>query len=252
VQLVITQELPVTVMASIIALIGCELGLLTVTASKSSHGVARLGWICLAILGIGAGGVCSPQVTAMISVSYFGSNCQVAGRAIAEGVGVGVLTALAAVAVLVLVRSRLAGAIAAGSILAAGTVATHAVLLTGLVDPAVSLRATTLTWSGVIACAVGVAALLLRTSRFPIGRGLAAVPLAAATIVAQRLDMSAAIVRDATLPNQLTLAQIHQLPAGIECDRLLVPLVLVTCLSAIGLCFVGLQFGFADEASQPS
>jgi hypothetical protein len=252
-QQVITQGLPATVVAFILALIGCELGLLSITAAKAGHGRGRLGWTCLAALGIGVNGICAPQITALVAVSYFGSNCQVSGRAVAESIGVGVLTAFVAAAMLVAARGRVGGTLTAGAIFAAGAVAAHAVLLTGLVDPTIALRGVVLIESGLVACLIAMAALLLRSSRSVIGSGLAAVVLAAATATAERVDIGAVSIHAGAYTQQmLTVAQIQQLPTGVPSSELTAPLLIATCLSAIGLCFAGMQVGLSDAANQPS
>lgn len=252
-QQVITQGLPTTVVAFILALIGCELGLLSITAAKAGHGRGRLGWTCLAALGIGVNGISAPQITALVAVSYFGSNCQVSGRAVAESIGVGVLTAFVAVAMLVAARGRVVGTLAASATFAAGAVATHIVLLTGLVDPTIALRGAVLIRSGLIACVIAAAALLLRGSRVAIGSGLAAVVLAAATVTAEYLDMGAVSIHGGGYTNQmLTVAQIQQLPTGVAGSELTVLLLIATCLSAIALCFAGMQVGLTDAANRPA
>lgn len=247
-QLTIAQGLPATVVAFILALIGCELGLLSATASLAGRGAGRVGWICLAVFGIGVDGICAPQIVEVISMSNFGSNVQVTRSAVAEAVGVAVLTAFVAVATLVLADGRLGGALVGGLVVGVGAVLAHVLLLNGMVDPGVALRGPLLIASGAIAGVVAVMAMRLRSSGSRVGSGVAAVVLAASTVAAERLDISAASVRSGGgYFMNLTLQQIGALPTGILGERLLVPLLIVTAMSAIGLCFAGMQVGLTDR-----
>ena len=248
--LTISQGIPATVMAVVLALIGCLLGLLSLRAALGASGRQRLAWLALASFGIGVDGICGPQVAEIVSISYFGGNCQESGGAIATEVLVSVVASFAAVAALVLTRLRLPGAILGGAFLGTGTVLAHAALLTGLVNPAVEVRSLPLIVSAAAACLLAVAALRLLAHRSQAARIGALVLLALTTALAERIDLSAVTIRaDApALTGSVTVPL-----TGIPSEQLLAPWLAAVALSVIGLFFTAMQTTLADgRRSLPS
>lgn len=243
-QLTISQGIPVTVVAVVLALIGCMLGLLSLHAAVvAGSGRQRLAWLTLASFGIGVDAVCGPQIAEIVSISYFGGNCQESGGAIAEEILVGVVASFVASAVLVITRLSLPGAILGGLFLGTGTVLAHAALLTGLVNPTVDLGSVPLIVSAVVSCVLAAVALRLFAQRSRAAEIVALVLLAVTTALAERIDLSAATIR-ADAP-ALT-ASVSVPLTGIQSDQLLAPLLAAVALSVIALFFTAMQTTLAD------
>ena len=248
--LTIAQGLLPTAIAFFLALIGCGLGLLGITLAADRGGVERVGWIAVASFGLGADGICAPQLAILTGFNYFGSNSLVSSGAIALCFAVAIAASAVAMTATVAMRGRVLGRVVGGVAVGIGAVCAHAIVLTGMVNPPLTLSPIPLLVSVVVASVIAALALSIRTRGTSLRTGIAAtVAFAASTVVAERIDIQAVGVQSSYLTTQAASAQSL---GGVPVSQLLVPLLIVTCLAAIGLFFAGIQAGSNELAAPPA